>query len=170
MKTRRTLSTLAFLTALVLASVGLVSAAALAQTATAPNPLVPTTTVIAVSGTVTGSPESVFFTGPVQVETRPAAGRIAGARARVVVSIDLRQLSGRGLSTGATYVSSGQANLTRAFAASDLIELSFPFFPRGAAPDSPARTGVATFVLAYDVTTGALKAAVATVAAPSLPN
>src|SRR5262245_14463293 len=139
MKTRRTLSSPAFLTALVLASVGLVSAGAIAQTAAAPAPMVPTSTVVTISGTVSGLPESVFFTGPVQVSTRPAPGRISGATAHVVVSIDLTQLSGRGLSTGRTYVSSGQANLTRVLDASDLIEITFPFFPTGAAPASPAR-------------------------------
>ena len=170
MKTRRTLSAPAFPTALVIASVGLVSAAALAQRAVVTNPLVPTSTVVAISGTVTGLPESVVFTGPVEVSTRPAAGRIAGARAHVVVTIDLRHLSGRGLSTGTAYVSPGQATLTRAFGPSDWIELSFPFFPSGGSPGSSTRTGVLTFALAYDVSTGALTAAVATVAAPNLPN
>jgi hypothetical protein len=165
MKTRRTLSTPAVLSILILSSAGLAAAGAFAQTA-----LVPTSSVVSIAGTVTGLPESVYFTGPAQISTRPAPGRIAGATAHVVVSIDLRQLSGRGLSTGATYVSSGQANLTRLFAASDLIELTFPFYQSGAAADSPARTGVATFALAYDVTTGALTAAVATIAAPHLPN
>jgi hypothetical protein len=170
MKMRQTLSTPAFLTVLVLASVGLVSARTLAQTTAAPSPLVPTSTVIAVSGTVTGGPESVYFTGPVQVSTRPAAARIAGGQAHVVVSIDLRQLSGRGSSTGATYVSPAQANLTRVFGASDQIEVTFPFARRDAASGSPVRTGVATFVLAYDVTTGTLTSVAATIATPNLPN
>jgi hypothetical protein len=170
MKTRRTLSTPAFLTVLVLASVGLVSARTFAQTAAAPNPLVPTSTSVAVSGTVTGAPESVYFTGPVQLITRPAAARIAGGMAHVVVSIDLRQLSGRGVSTGATYVSSGQANLTRVFGASDQIELTFPFIASGVASGSRVRTGVATFSLTYDVTTGALTSAAATISTPNLPN
>ena len=170
MKTHRTLSTPAFPRALVLASVGLVSAGAIAQTAAAPAPMVPTSTVVTISGTVEGLPESVLFTGPVQVSTRPAPGRIAGAMAHVVVSIDLRQLSGRGVSTGATYVSSGQANLTRVFGASDQIELTFPFALSGVAPVAPERTGVATFVLSYDVTTGSLTSAAATIAAPNLPN
>ena len=165
MKTSRMPSTPALVSLLVLAAGGLVSAVALAQTA-----LVPTSTVVAIAGTVTGLPESVYFTGPAQLSTRPAPGRIAGATAHVVVSIDLRQLSGRGLSTGASYVSSGHANLTRVFAASDLIQLTFPFVRDGAGPVSPSRTGVATFVLAYDVTTGALTAAAATIAAPDLPN
>ena len=170
MKTRCTLSASAFPTALVLASVGLVSAGPLARNAAAANPLVPSSRVVSVAGTVTGVPESVYFSGPVQVTTEPAAGRVAGAKAHVVVSIDLRQLSGRGLSTGTRYVAPSQVNLTRVFGASDLIELTFPFLPSGAAPASPTRTGVATFVLAYDVTTGALTAAVATVAAFNPPN
>jgi hypothetical protein len=165
MKTRRTLSTPAVLAILVVSLAGLVTVGAFAQSA-----LVPTSTVVSIAGTVTGVPESVYFTGPAQISTRPAPGRIAGATAHVVVSIDLRQLSGRGVSSGATYVSSGQANLTRLFTASDLIELTFPFFRSGAGADSSVRTGVATFKLAYDVTTGALTAVTATVAAPNLPN
>ena len=170
MKARRTLPVPAFLTALVLGSVSPVSRAVPTQTAVATNALLPSSAMVAISGTVTGLPESVVFTGPVEVSTRPAAGRIAGARAHVVVTIDLRHLSGRGLSTGTAYVSPGQATLTRAFGPSDWIELSFPFFPSGGSPGSSTRTGVLTFALAYDVSTGALTAAVATVAAPNLPN
>ncbi len=171
MKTRRTLSTPAFLTVLALASVGLVSAGTLAQTAATPNPLVPTSTVVAISGTVTGLPESVYFTGPVQVSTRPVPGRIAGATAHVVVSIDLRNISGRGQSTGTTYLTSGHANLTRLFGASDLIEVTFPFFRSGTAGGDPStRTGLASFNLSYDVTTGALTTATASIAAPNLAN
>ncbi len=171
MKTRRTLSTPAFLTALALASAGLVAAGALAQTAVTPTPLVATSTIVAISGTVTGLPESVYFTGPVQVSTRPAPGRIAGAQAHVVVSIDLRNISGRGQSTGTTYLTSGQANLTRLFVASDAIEVTFPFFRSGTAADDPStRTGLASFNLSYDVTTGALTTATASIAAPNLPN
>ena len=170
MKTRRTLSISALSTALVLACVVLVSAGPLAQTAAAANTLVPSFTVIPVTGTVTGTPETVYFSGPVHVTTEPAAGRIAGAKAHVVVSIDLRQLSGRGLSTGTTYVAASQVNLTRVFGASDWIELTFPFFPIGAKPGAPTRTGLATFVLAYDVATGALTAAAATVATFNPPN
>jgi hypothetical protein len=170
MKTRRTLSTPGFLTILVLASAGLVAAGALAQTAATPNPLVPTSTVVAISGTVSGLPESVYFTGPVQVSTRPAPGRIAGATAHVVVSIDLRNISGRGLSTGTTYLTSGQANLTRLFVASDVIEVTFPFFRTGTAGNPSTRTGLASFNLSYDVTTGALTAASASITATNLPN
>ena len=170
MKTRRTLSTPAFLTVLVLASIGVVSAGALAQSTTAPNPLVPTSTVVSIAGTVTGLPESVYFTGPVQVSTRPAPARIAGAKAHVVVSIDLRSISGLGQSSGTTYLTSGHANLTRLFGASDVVEVTFPFFRSGTATEPSTRTGLASFNLSYDVTTGALTTATASIAALNLPN
>ncbi len=165
MKTRRRVFTPAVLSLLFAVVGGLALAGAPALAA-----LVPTSTVVPIAGTVFGLPESVFLSGSAQISTRPVEGRIAGAPPHVVVSIDLRNVSGRGLSTQATYLCSGQANLTRWLVASDLIEVTFPFFPGGAGGDSSARTALATFNLSFDLTTGTLTGAKATISAPNLPN
>jgi hypothetical protein len=138
----------------------------------APAGPVPTASSVSVpiAGTVSGLPESVVFSGKARITATPTSIRIAGAKRRMVVSVDLNGVSGRGLSSGTTYLATAVANLTRSFAASDVIEVTFPFFPGGSAAGAQARTAVATFTLEYDVSTGALTAANASVAAVKLQN
>jgi hypothetical protein len=126
-----------------------------------------TSTAVPVAGTVFGLPESVYFSGTAHIAVRPAADTVPGAPPRLVVSLDLGDVTGRGLSTGATYVVNGQANLTRRFARVDTVQLTFPFFVQGSEPTARARTAVATFTLSYDAATGALTAAKAFLAAPA---
>jgi hypothetical protein len=131
--------------------------------------MAPSTITVPIEGTVSGQPESVRFTGTARISVQPTSIRIAGARRKVIVSIDLNGLTGKGLSTGATYSAATEANLTRSFAASDVIEVTFPFF-RGNPADAQARTGIATFTLDYDVSTGALTAVKVSLAGTGLPG
>jgi hypothetical protein len=144
--------------AIVSLSFGLATAVA-AQTAT--------TVAVPLAGTVFGLPESVYFSGTAQISVRPAEDTAPGAKPRLIVSIDLGDVSGRGLSTGATYTVNGQASLTRRFTPSDTVQLTFPFFVRGAVATAQARTAVASFTFSYDPATGALTAANAFLAAPT---
>jgi hypothetical protein len=163
MKTRRRLSGPA-VPSLLVAVAGAVVLAGAAVAA-----LVPTSKTVPIAGTVFGLPESVYFSGSAQISTRPVEGRIPGASPHVVVSIDLGGVSGVGLSTKATYLASGQANLTRWLVASDLVQVTFPF-SGASGRDSAVRTALATFNLSFDVATGALTGATASISAPNLPN
>jgi hypothetical protein len=128
--------------------------------------LTPSTVTVPIAGTVFGLPESVFFSGTAQISVRPAEDDGPGARPRLIISIDFGDLSGRGLSTGRSYVAGGQINLTRRLTPGDVIEATFPFFLRGGGPTDPGRTAVASFRFDYDVATGALTSARASCAAP----
>jgi hypothetical protein len=128
--------------------------------------LTPTTVTVPIAGTVFGLPESVFFSGTAQISVRPAEDDAPGARPRMVISIDLGALSGRGLSTGSSYVAGGQINLTRRLGHGDVIEATFPFFLQGSGPTAAGRTAVASFSFDYDVATGALTSARASCSAP----
>jgi hypothetical protein len=88
---------------------------------------------------------------------------------RVAISIDLGKVNGHGLSTTTIYVLSGHADLTRHFAATDLVQVTFPFFAKGAGVTDGARTALATFAFTYDVNTGALVALKASLGSPGLP-
>ena len=124
---------------------------------------------VPISGTVTGLPESVSFSGSARVTVIPAPDGGPGPLFRVAVSIALGHVTGQGLSTGTIYVLSGQADLTRRFAASDLVHVTFPFSARGAAATAGARTALVTFAFTYDVNTGTLVATTASIGAPGLP-
>ncbi len=127
----------------------------------------PSTLAVPISGTVSGSPESVFFSGTAQITVRLAESEVRGIVPRMVVAIDLGDLVGTGLSTGNVYVTGGLINLTRRLVKGDVIRTTIPFFPRGSAPTARGRTAVASFSFAFDVTTGALTSANASLTAPA---
>ena len=129
-----------------------------------------TTLTVPVAGIVSGVPESVSFSGTAQVSAQPTSIRIPGGHRKFVVSVDLQGVSGRGLTTGATYLAGAQPNLTRPFGPSDVVELTFPFAPAGTPATAVVRTAVVTFNLAYDASTGTLIAATASLAAPKPSN
>jgi hypothetical protein len=128
------------------------------------------TLTVPIAGTAFGLPESVYFSGTAKLSVKPTSIRLPGAKRRLVVSIDLHGISGRGLSTGATYLATAEANLTRPFGPSDVVELTFPFAVAGSPATAVGRTAVAIFNFTYDPSTGALTAATASVAALKLAN
>jgi hypothetical protein len=129
--------------------------------------LKPSTVSVPIAGTVFGLPESVFFSGTAQITVRPAESDVPGTAPRMVVSIDLGDLVGTGVSTGNVYLTGGLINLTRRLVKGDVIRATIPFFVRGSAPTARGRTAVASFSFDYDVRTGALTSARAALAAPA---
>jgi hypothetical protein len=125
----------------------------------------PSSVAVPIAGTVFGLPESVFFSGTAQITVRSAESDVPGVGPRMVVSVDLGDLVGTGLSTGDVYVTGGLINLTRRLVPGDVIRATIPFFVRGAGPTAKGRTAVASFSFDYDITTGALTSARAALAA-----
>ena len=123
---------------------------------------------IAISGTVDGSPESVYVSGLAQItSTLVKADLTFNHPPRVILSFDLHNVSGKGLSTGATYVTKTQDDMLRLLAPSDVVAITFPLYPNTAAGFRSARAGLASFKLSFDVTTGAITGGTATVSTPS---
>jgi hypothetical protein len=121
------------------------------------------TFTVQVSGVVSGAgtaagPEAVSFSGPVQI-TSTVVTDPTGGPPSTVVFVDAQGVTGKGLLTGAAYVNSGQANLTRMFGAADVIKTTFAFFPNTASGFMKARTALLTLVLTYDLTSQALTSA-----------
>src|SRR3989449_3452187 len=88
---------------------------------------------IAISGTVDGSPESVYVSGLAQitstlVKTDPKFNHPP----RVILSFDLHNVSGKGLSTGAMYVTKTQDDMLSVLAPSDVVAITLPFYPNTA--------------------------------------
>lgn len=119
-----------------------------------------TTTTVAVKGIVTGSPESVSFSGKVPVKTVVVTDPHFGNPPTTVLTVDLSGLSGTGQSTRATYVTAAQSIVERPLAASDTVTITFPFYKSGSNP-STARAGVASFALTFDVNTMQMTSAIA---------
>ena len=131
--------------------------------------LADSSTAISISGTVDGLPESVYVSGLAQITTTLVKADVKFHHPRrVMLSIDLHNVSGQGLSTGATYVITAQDELMRRLVASDLVEITFPLYSNEAGGLASARAGLVSFRLTFDVRTGALTGGTATVGTPSL--
>lgn len=122
---------------------------------------------VAITGTVTGSPESVSFSGDATVSSRLAQDPDFGAHG-LVLSIDLRGVSGVGASSSAKYVIGGPEIVQKRLASSYAIDLTFPFYASGSTGTAGARSGLASFALNIDTATGAVTSATGKVASPAL--
>ena len=126
-------------------------------------------TMVPIRGIVSGSPESVNFSGNAVVKSRLAPDPDFN-RPRLVLSLDLTGITGVGSQSGAKYVISGPELTQREVAASHAFEFTFPFKSSKSATAATARTGVASFVLDFDVNTGAVTGASGNVTSPNFPR
>jgi hypothetical protein len=134
----------------------------------------PTIALIPVSGTVSGQPESVRFSGQARVSSELV---LDTSRTRpphppsVILIIDLSGVSGTGSSSEARYAVGGDGTpVFRQLASTDTVQISFPFARGTSMGTSSVRTGLASFALSFDTNTGAITKGTATVAAPNFPN
>lgn len=121
---------------------------------------------VPIKGTVTGRPESVSFSGQAQIRSRLVQDPDFG-RPVLLLNIDLSGVSGVGSSTRANYVILSPENVQRHLAPSHRVQVTFPFMRSNSTDSSSARTGVASFALDFDVNTGAVVSAAASVSSPS---
>ena len=89
---------------------------------------IPSVALISVSGTVSGQPEAVTFSGQAQVSSELVldTSRFHLPPA-VILTIDLSRVSGTGSSTGAKYVASSGDIVRRHLVGVDTVEITFPF-------------------------------------------
>jgi hypothetical protein len=123
------------------------------------------TSGVSIKGIVTGQPESVSFSGQAQIGSRLVRDPDFG-RPVLLLTIDLSSVSGVGQSTKAKYVVPTQELVQRHLAPSHDVEITFPFVRNGT-DGSSARTGVASFALSFDPSTGAVTSATGKVASPN---
>ena len=154
----------------VAASAAQVDATALTAAMLAPNAVMRAwnTALVPVSGVVSGSPESVTFSGTAKVATRLAPDPDFGAPS-LVISIDLTGLSGVGSSTPRTkYVIGGPEILQQRLAPTHSVDITFPFYPSGTMGTTGARSGTASFTFSVDGTTGEVSGAAGSIASSPL--
>jgi len=161
MRTRRSTSSvfvLALLTGVLLAARADVPAAAVSRTVSVP-----------IAGTVAGPPETVALAGTIEIASLLVTDT-SGDSPKQRLSLKLVGVSGAGLVTGAKYVATGEESLVRPLAATDQMEIMFPFFR--ATVDGPlsARSAAASIVLTFDLLTGGITKATASLSAPKVLN
>jgi len=129
------------------------------------------TVTLKVSGSAlprqTGLKETVNFAGPLVVTSTVLVD--PALPPSLVVSIDGLGIQGVGATTGTIYANECEANLTRAFALTDSMKVTFAFFE--ANKDGSflsSKTGLLTVDLAFDKTTMLISSASATIGAPSI--
>jgi len=108
-----------------------------------------TPALVSIKGIVSGSPESVSFSGQAELNARVVTDPDFGNPPRVVLSINLSDVTGVGQRTKTTYVTSDEQTLTRPLAATDTVQMTFPFYPSDGSAIS-SRTGMASFNLSFD--------------------
>lgn len=163
MKMHRTLFTpmaLSFLVAV--AGQALWWADAVAQTASLSN-----TALVPIKGLVTATPENVSFSGQAKVTSRLAPDPDFN-KPMLVLTIDLTGVTGVGASSKAKYVISGPEIVQLPLALWHPMKITFPFTrSSGTATEG---TGLASFAFNFDLATGAITSATASIETPSLPQ
>jgi len=159
MRTRRTKSA-----ALVVSFFAVLS---LAGSGGAPAATLTTSMTVPISGTVDGGPESVSLSGSLSIVTTFVTDPLLTVP-KELLTIKVVNVSGVGLTSGATYIATGEDRLTRTLALTDHLDIMFPFYRASIGPRS-AQSAMASITLRFDLVTGTLTAATAAFSSPRLP-
>jgi len=134
--------------------------------------LAPTVALIPASGIVSGQPESVKFSGQAQVSSELVLDTSKfNTPPAVILTFDLSNVSGTGSATGAKYAVGGKGtSVYRQLVSADTVEITFPFSRGTTLSASSSRSGVVSFALSFDLSTGAITRGTASIAAPNFAN
>lgn len=114
------------------------------------------TAAIAVSGTVGGAPEAVRFSGQVQIQSHLVRDPDFGRATVVQLAIDLVDVVGKGMTSGARYVSQAELINSVEVNSNEVIEVTFPFHPESRKGHLVARSANLALTLRFDARSGAL--------------
>jgi hypothetical protein len=148
---------------LALAATGALAGAAQAQTAETTASRLSSSSAPA-RGTVSAAPESVVFSGQAKISSRFAPDPDFGSP-HVIVTIDLRGITGVGSQSRAVYTVSEVEVVQRRLAPTHRLEVTFPYARSG--EQRVPQTGVAIVDLDFDVATGALTRSAASITTPN---
>jgi hypothetical protein len=114
------------------------------------------TAVVPVSGTVGGVPEVVTFSGNVHIRSNLIKDPDFGKPPTVQLAIDLVDIVGKGMTSGARYVTTAEFINSTEIDSHDVIEVSFPFQPNSKKGHLVARAGLLALTLKFDARNGAV--------------
>lgn len=112
--------------------------------------------MVAVSGSVGGAPETVAFSGKVQIRSHLVRDPDFGRPTMVHVAVDLVDVVGRGMTSGARYVSSTELVNSVEVNSNEVIEMTFPFHPESRKAHLVARSANLALSLRFDARNGAV--------------
>ena len=112
--------------------------------------------VVPVSGTVGGPPELVAFRGNVHIRSTLIKDPDFGKPPTVQLAIDLVDVIGKGLTSGAKYVTTAEFLNSTEIDSHEVIEVSFPFHPASRNGHRVARAGLMALTLKFDARNGAI--------------
>jgi len=121
--------------------------------------------LVSIKGTVSGTPENVAFSGQAKVSANVVTDPDFGTTPTVMLTIDLSGVSGVGSSSGKKYLTADQEIVRRRLAATDSVQLRFPFYASGGSAMAP-RVGLASFSLSFNVNSLQLTGASGAIASP----
>ncbi len=116
----------------------------------------PQSATVPVSGTVGGVPEVVAFSGKVLIRSQLVKDPDFGKSPTIQLAIDLVDVVGKGLTSGAKYVSTAEFVNSTEVDANEVIELTFPFQPESRKGHLVARAGNLALTLRFDARNGAV--------------
>jgi hypothetical protein len=136
--------------------------------------------VIPIAGTVDpmadavgGPQESVALAGHARLTSRLVLDPTLGGLPSVVLTIDILNAKGKGLTTNQEYRAAGtdQVYRTRLLVSADEVEITFPFFPAAGGPpdglDASPPVALASFKLSFNTGTGEILGARGTIGTPN---
>ena len=107
-------------------------------------------------GTVGGVPEVVAFSGNVHIRSNLIKDPDFGKPPTVQLAIDLVDIVGKGMTSGARYVTTAEFINSTEIDSHDVIEVSFPFQPHSKKGHLVARAGLLALTLKFDARNGAI--------------
>lgn len=142
----------------------------LAATADVPAAVLTSSVTIPVAGIVNGLPESVSLSGSVNIVSRLSSDPLLGEAMRNRVTIKLVNVSGVGMTSGASYVAAGENTMMRLGSTSDQFEVMFPFYRNTTDGPLSARSAMVSIALKVDLLSGSIGGATASINTPKLPG
>jgi hypothetical protein len=109
-----------------------------------------------------GTSENIVFSGQATLKTRRVFNIEDTSQSKLMVFLDFAGVTGRGVTSGSTYLVTEQLALVKPLGSAYTVELEFPFLRNMADPLTMTRTGRATLVFSVNVNTGAVTAATGT--------
>jgi len=140
----------------------------LAATADVPAAVLTSSVTIPVAGVVNGLPESVSLSGSVTIVSRLSSDPLLGEAMRNRLTIKLVNVSGVGMTSGRSYVATGENTMMRLGSISDQFGVMFPFYRNTAAGPMAARSAMVSITLKVDLLSGAIGGATASISTPRL--
>jgi hypothetical protein len=140
----------------------------LAATADVPAAVLSSSVTVPVAGIVNGRPESVSLSGSVTIVSRLSSDPLLGEAMRNRVTIKLVNVSGVGMTSGTSYVATGENTEMRLAAAADQFDVMFPFYRNTPAGPMAARSGTLSITLKVNLANGKIGGATASIATPRL--